>query len=913
MIKNSPRVGNVIIGRQAEQATLSQVLADASVHRGQALVMRGEAGIGKTTLLEHAAREAAQTRNMRVLRCSGVESEVEPAFSGLHQLLRPVLGHLPALPEAQAEALRGALGVTDSAATELLVSAGVVSLLAEVARERPLLVAADDMQWLDRATAAALVFAARRLGTEPVAMLFAARDPERSTVDTSDLPELWLHGLSPLDAARLLAECGWDLPSRARDSVLAVTGGNPLALTELAALDDRDRLPADIALTGNAPVGDRLRAAFRRRIGTLPHEVRELLVVAAAEETGSTKTVLGAAGRLGLPSDALGIAEREGLIRISGTGILFRHPLVRSAAYAEASFERRSSAHQAIAAELTAGAEPDRAAWHRAVAATAPDEKLATALEHSADAARRRGGEAAAASVLRRAALLSETAESRRDRTVAAAIVALDSGRPDLARELAEEVLAEPVPEVTLTHLIGNIELYSGDPAVAYVHLLRCAELLGANDPEEAAWVLTLAANAAFHAGDLEATQEVSRRIAALDCSAATHTAGRCLIEWGLLTGQELWELPAALARAHPQAGERPWIWATVIGWLGQDQHQARRLARETERRLHASGATAYLTELYYYQATIEYRLGQWDDGVAYAEEGLRFAHETGQRSRIANHLALLAQFAAARGAGEDCRRYAGQALEIALPMRERCAAGVATAALGLLALGEGEPEEAWAHLTRLITPGSPYAHPHTVMTVITDVVEAAVRAGQAKLVLGLLEGIERWVEADPTPTGSAGVHHCRALLAGIDDSAAELHFQHALAAQDVAERPFSRGRTNLLHGEWLRRNQRRVEARIPLRAALEAFERIGAEPWARRAHSELRATGVGVHRAGSTAGLLSAQELEVARLAADGLTNREIGERLVLSPRTVGSHLYRLFPKLGISTRSQLRNLDLG
>ncbi|MEV6867467.1 LuxR C-terminal-related transcriptional regulator [Streptosporangium subroseum] len=319
------------------------------------------------------------------------------------------------------------------------------------------------------------------------------------------------------------------------------------------------------------------------------------------------------------------------------------------------------------------------------------------------------------------------------------------------------------------------------------------------------------------------------------------------------------------------------------------------------------------LTELYYYQATIEYRLGQWNDGVAYAEEGLRFAHETGQRSRIANHLALLAQFAAARGANEDCRRYAGQALEIALPMRERCAAGVATAALGLLALGEGEPEEAWAHLTRLITPGSPYAHPHTVMTVITDVVEAAVRAGQAKLVLGLLEGIERWVEADPTPTGSAGVHHCRALLAGVDDSATELHFQHALAAQDVAERPFSRGRTKLLHGEWLRRNQRRVEARIPLRAALEAFERIGAEPWARRAHSELRATGAGVHRAGSIAGLLSAQELEVARLAADGLTNREIGERLVLSPRTVGSHLYRLFPKLGISTRSQLRNLDLG
>ncbi|WP_246438218.1 ATP-binding protein [Lipingzhangella halophila] len=911
-----------MVGRAAERDTLTRILGEACAGRGRALLVRGEAGVGKSMLLHRTAEDAGD-RDMRVLHCSGVESEVEQAFSGLHQLLGPVLGHLPDLPEAQAGALRGALGLTDAAATDLQVSAATLALLAAAARERPLLVAADDVQWLDRATARTLVFAARRLSGEPIAVLLAARAGEASTVDTSDLPALQLGGLAPPEAARLLAERGWEIPGHLRDTVLAATGGNPLALTELAAFGDPDRLLADLALTGTVPVGDRLRGAFLRRITALPADSRDVLLVAAAEETGSTEAVVGAAARQGVSSSALDAAERAGLVHVTGTAIRFHHPLVRSVAYHDASFARRRAAHEAIAAELTANSAADQAAWHRAVVATGPDEKLASALERSANAARRRGGEAAAATVLRRAAGLSESAEGRRDRTVAAAFVALDSGQPDVARTLAEEVLADPAPEVTLAQLTGNIELYSGDPAVAYEHLLRCGELLAASDPEEAAWALVQAASAAFRSGDMEALVAAVRRIDALDCAPTTRRVGRYVIEGGELTAAQLWELPEALARTQPEGGGRPWMWATVVGWRSPDLAQARLLAEATGRRLHSIGATAQLPELHYYLADIEFWLGQWDSGTEHAEEGLRFTRETGQRTWTANHLALLARFAAGRGDTRSCRQYAEQALEIAAPLRERAAAGMATAALGLLALGEGDAEQACRHLARLVTPGSPYAHPPTALSSISEIVEASVRAQRPELGRGALEGFEAWFGSTHSRSQLASLHHCRALLAGDAGEggdagdgweAPEQHFRRALEVGEVADRPFHRGRTALFYGEWLRRNRRRADARVQLRTAADAFGSAGAEPWARRARAELRATGERAQRARSAATeLLSAQELEVARLAAQGLSNREIGERLVLSPRTVGSHLYRMFPKLEISTRSQLRDLDLG
>ncbi|MGN9845663.1 AAA family ATPase [Nonomuraea sp. H19] len=897
-------------GRRAEQCAIAGLLAEAHAGNGGALVLRGEAGIGKSTLLRHAADLAAHPRGMRVLRCAGVESEIEQAFSGLHQLLRPLLDRLDALPAAQAEALRGALGITDSSASDFVVSAAVIALLAEAATRQPVLVVVDDLQWLDRASASALLFAARRLGTEPIATLFAVRNPEPTAVDTTDLPELQLGGLPTQDAARLLAERGWVLPSHLLESVLRATGGNPLALAELADLAERDHLIEDLAMSGTVPVSARVRRAFLRQVHALPTDCRDLLLVAAAEEIGHADTVLGAAARLDLRADGLEAANRSGLIELADGGLRFRHPLIRSAVYADASFESRSAAHRAIAAQLDADGETDRATWHRAVVATVPDEELASALERSADAVRRRGGEAATASVLQRAARLSTTSDGRRRRIVTAAFAALDSGQLGLARTLVEEVMAESVPAVTLAQMNGTIELYDGDPAVAYFYLMRCAELMALTDPEEAAWTLTLASNAAFHAGDLDASALATTRIAELDCDQMTHRAARGLAE-GTLTGSALWELPSALERSQPGGGGRPWMWAAAIGWLGPDPHEACRLAEVAGQRLRALGSSASLTELLFYQADLEFRLGRWSEGIAHAEEGLRFTHETGQRGLRANLLAILARFAAVRGDGAECRKYAERALAIAVPLRQRVASAMATAALGLLAMAEGNPQEACARLAEVDTPGSRYGHQYIALSTVADLVEAAVRSDQPHLATA---AVERFVALAEQRTAwvRARLHLCRALLA--EDEAAEHHYRLALVPDDVADRPFNQARAALLYGQWLRRNRRRADARTQLRIAVALFDSLGAVPWAQRARTELRATGGAAHEEGSdAAALLTPQKLEVAQLAANGLSNREIGERLSLSPRTVGSHLYRLFPKLGISARSQLRDVDLG
>ncbi|PRX96648.1 AAA ATPase-like protein [Allonocardiopsis opalescens] len=877
-------------------------------------MLSGEAGIGKSALLRHAAELALQGEPMRPLSCAGIESDVKQAFGALHQLLGPVLGHLDALPAAQAAALRGALGITDSTASDLLVSAAVLGLLTEAAADRPLLVAVDDLQWVDRASAAALLFAARRLAADPIAVLIAVRDSEPATVDIGDLPHLALGGLSELDTARLLSPLGRQLSSRWLRSVHAATHGNPLALIELARLGDPDAVSADLALTGTVPAGARVRAAFLRRVRTLPSDSRELLVVAAAEETGHTATVLGAANRLGLSADALTPAEEASLIEVAGPRLRFQHPLVRSAVYADAPFQRRRAAHLAFAAHLADQDEHDRATWHRALVATEADEELAGALERSADAARRRGGEAAAASVLQRAARLSETTEGRLRRTVAAAFVALDSGQPELARRLVDEIMAEPVPTATMARLTGTIELYSGDPAVAYEHLSRCAELLAEADPEEAAWLYMLASGAALNAGELAAAKRAPRRIAELDCSAATRRAGRGMARAleGSLSGTELWQLPEALARSQPEGGGRPWMWATVIAWAGPDQHQARRLAEATGQRLRAAGSAAPLTELLYYQADIEYRLGRWAEGIAHAEEGLRFAHETGQRGWMTNLLALLARFAAVRGEGAACRRYADRALAIAVPLRHRLAEVTTNTALGLLALAEGDVEDAYARLSELYAPGSPHGRGYAATGTAPELVEAAVQVGRADTAAAVVAAFEEWTGADgATPWARIQLEQCRALLAA--DGTAEGHYQRALAGAGVGELPFARARIALRYGEWLRRARRYTEARTRLRTATQLFDTLGAEPWARRARSGLTAAGGAAPYPGSAAELLTPQERAVARLAADGYSNREIGERLFLSPRTVGSHLYRMFPKLGISARAQLRDLDLG
>ncbi|WHT22833.1 AAA family ATPase [Crossiella sp. CA-258035] len=891
----------MIHGRQAERAALGTLLDDARAGRAGALVLRGEAGIGKSTLLRDT--EAA-AEGFAVLRCAGVESEVRQPFSGLHQLLHPGPLPLDALSPAAATALRRALGQEEGPpGSELLLCGALLDLFGALAARRPLLVLVDDLQWLDRSSATALVFAARRLGAENLAVLLAVRSPDKSTVDIADLPELTLSGLDSAAAAGLLAELDWPAPEPVRAAVLGHTGGNPLALVELAALGGPGEVAEELALRGTLPVGARIRAAFQRRLDALPEQARAALLLAAAEDSGRTAVVLGALPRLGLPAEALDAACAAGLVDLTGPQLRFRHPLVRSVAYAQAAFPARAAAHRALAEQAAARGDRQRAVWHRAVAATEPDEQLAAELERTAESVRGRGGEAAVTAVLRHAARLSSTPEGRRDRLLAAAFVALDSGQPELARALAAEIMAEPAPAVVLTRLTATIEAYSGHPDLAWRQLQRCAELLA--DPLEAAWTLVLTANAAYHADDLDAAQSASAHIAELDLPPAVRRAGERL-HLAIQAGCDLWGLLAELTPTQPAVGGRAWMWVLAIGWLSPDARQALALAEAARGQLRAVGSAGSLVELLFWQADLAYRAGDWDAGVAAAEEGLRLTHDTGQRGQQANLHAQLARYAAARGQADHCREHAARALELALPLRQRSAAAVASHALGLLALAEGDPATALARLGEVTAPGGPRSHRLVTLHALPDLAEAALRLDRPDLAHNLLPE----TAASPlreAPWIRAVFARVRALATG------ELtDHEQAMAAAETADHPFELARTALQLGSRLRREGQPVRARSPLTTAADLFTRLAARPWAEQAAAELRAAGGTAPARGTAGEVLSPQELAVARLAARGLSNREIGEHLFLSPRTVGSHLYRLFPKLGITSRAQLRDLPL-
>ncbi|MGP3958067.1 AAA family ATPase [Nonomuraea sp. 3N208] len=394
-------------GREEELQALSGLLSDTRRGRGRALVLRGEAGIGKTTLLRRAVAEAGS--DVRVVGCSGVQAELPLAFGGLHQLLSPLLDLLPELPEEQATALRSALGLSTASTADLPVRVAALSLLRRAAQEIPLLVVVDDLQWLDRASAGVVLFAARRLDGLPIGLLAAQRESE-GAVEIRELPRIALLGLADEAASALLDEQGWGSPGPARRAIVAAVGGNPLALEEVVRLGDPSEVAEQIVLTGTAPVGRRLRTIFAERTRDLPEPVRTLLLVAAAEDSGRTDIVLGAAGRLGAAAGALNAAERAGHLDLQGLRLRFRHPLVRAAVYADASAQRRARVHRALADELASSPEPargERAVWHRALAATGPDDRLAEMLEAGAAEVKRRGGLAAAAAVLHRAAQMS--------------------------------------------------------------------------------------------------------------------------------------------------------------------------------------------------------------------------------------------------------------------------------------------------------------------------------------------------------------------------------------------------------------------------------------------------------------------------------------------------------------------------
>jgi DNA-binding CsgD family transcriptional regulator len=906
-----------LVGREAELTQLRELLAPPYTE-SRVLLLLGDAGVGKTVLLAQAAREAGIS-GMRVLAAAGRESEQDLAFAGLHQLLRPVLDRVAELPARQAAALRGAFAISEDPAPPdaLLTGMAVLTLLSGLSEDGPLLMVADDVQWLDRASLDALTFAARRLESEQLVLLLAARANEPPAGLDRDFPELRLPPLSLPEAGRLVDAQPRPPRGRAREQVLAQASGNPLALIELskviAANPAAGRRWADEPL----PLTGRLSAIMAAQYAALPLAARAaLLRVAVADSPDLTASAVP-----GLSASALAPAEAAGLIRLDMHGPRFTHPLVRSAVYHAAPFTERAAVHLLVAGSLRD--QPDRHAWHLAAAALEPDEHVAALLEESAAHAQRRGGTAAAARALERAAELSPVERDKARRLLAAADLALPAGQADWVRELAGKVLtltSDPDLRIAAQLDIGWSLLWSNQCADALETLISAAAEASPRLPA-LAWEATgMAGTVAHQTGTPEACARARAALDALDArvgpvpSSENWPASRADEHriWITACTDPFGKRAETIPYLHRIAGGSPGDLGKVGGaaWILDETELAVRTLREALRRLRVPGirgtSGGVLSALEW--ACID--SGRWDDALAAAREASDIAAAYKMESVACSADLAMATVAAVRGdhdrvgpllarviAAIDTSEYLGFAA------RTRHAAGLA-------AIAQGSYVSAYAQLSQLFAADGTPLHHHFSYLAIADLAAAAVRAERRLEARTLLERALARVDPAPGPRLEQLTGRARGLLA---EPGAEAHFAAPLAGPAGSTWPFERAQLQLDYGEWLRRQRRINDAKPVLGAALETFHRLGAVPWTRRAESELRACGVIAQApaaAPSALDGLTAQQREIVILAGAGLTNGEIADKLFLSPRTVASHLYRSYPKLRIAGRHQLRDL---
>ena len=923
----------MLYGREGEQAAVEALLTGARAGRSGVLVLRGEPGIGKTALLDHAVRAAAP--DFRVVRATGVEYEADLPFAGLNLLLSPALDRLPGLPAPQRRALERAFGLSDEPAApaaapdRLLAGLATLTLLADLAEKQPLLCVVDDAQWLDRASAEALLLAARRLQAEGVLLLFGARDGEGAW-SAPGLPELRLGALSAEAARALLAERAAGLSDHARSRMLAQAHGNPLALSELPTAAG----PEADAGAGTVPLTGQLQLAYHGQVSRLPAATQTLLLVAAAEETGDLDVVLRAAVGLGAAAEDLRAAEQAELVGTvpsdAGQRLVFRHPLLRSAVLQRAPLAQRLAAHRALAEALAALPVPDaegRRAWHLALAATGPDEPTAAALERAAEQAARRGGHAGAASAYERSARLTPERETATRRYTYAAEAAVEAGETDRAAELAARTLRRLAPEggpggagdrlrrAQLLLVQATTQFWRGSDQGAFDLLLRTADLAADVAPEHLTRVLMQAFHVAWYLGE-QPVGEVVDRLGALEEPPGTGgshptaaQAGYLVAVVGSLLGRSDRPVPPVadtVARARAAGAAVPVDLVTVCGAtliMGRDD-ETLRLAEELVAEARAVGTVGALPTLLFFLAEAELFQGRPGEALAHATESLRIAEDTGQPHWTGQLHSFLAHLAALRGDEPSARRSADAADAAGLAGRPW-----SQWSLGLLDLGLGRAEECLARLEPLVH--GPQRHHVAGLRAVPDLVEAAVRLREPERAAGPFDYFRRWSARTGQPWTEALVLRCEALLG--EDADAEERFTAAMRRHEEQDRPWDRARTALLHGEWLRRGRRKAEARGPLLAAESAFDRLGAAPWAERARSELGATGAAAPQGRARSGPLASltpQESQIVRLAAQGLSNRDIAAQLFLSSRTVGYHLYKAYPKLGVASRGELAEL---
>lgn len=898
-------------GRERECAQVDDLLVAARSKRSGALVLHGEAGIGKSALLDYAA---AQAGGMQVLRTAGIPTESQLPFAGLHTLLRPVLQRCEAIPDRQRAALLGAFGLGPASAEDrFLISLAVLSLLAESAETLPLVCLVDDAQWLDGPSADALTFTARRMQAEGIAMIFAARDDR--PFEAPGLPELRLTGIDGDAVARMVTErTGTPIAATVRDRLVADTLGNPLAIAELGRLLSAQQIAGRTVLPDQLPVSTDLERLYLDRVGRLPPQAQSMLLVAAAHGTGQLDGVLRAAQVLGAGPDALDLAEAAGLVHVESAVVSFVHPLARSAVYQGATSQRRRQVELALASCLDTDADADRRAWHLANAAPGPDAEAADALQAAAQRAAARGGHDAAAAAFERAAALTAAAELRAARLADAAAAAWSAGQSQRAQEILDRALplagAAPL-RARIAHLRGSIEAHCGTPSAAYAILVGASELVAATEPERAALMLGEAGQLAWAGGDLARLTAVADRLAALPAGDRPEFVAAHVITGlsGLLRGDTTAtaaKLRAAVELATTAQQPRVLMGAAAGAmFLGEDS-RAIDLFCTAVAKTRVAADVATLPLLLGPLAMVETLTSRYATALADATEGLRLAQETGQHNPAAHLHAVLALVAAVQGRVQDCRDHAETALAQAISYRLGPHAAIASWALAALDLGAGRSEEAFDRLGSLAGAAPGEGNQMVTLMATPDFVEAAVRIQRQDAAAARLAALQAWSRETGAPWAQALVARCRALLA--DDGEQDRYFDEALSLHARGGRPFDTARTQLRYGENLRRRRRRAEARKYLRSAHETFERLGAASWAEQARAELLATGENTRKRDvSAVDQLTPQELQIARFVSAGETNRSIATLMFLSPRTVDYHLRKIFMKLGLSSRAEL------
>ncbi|WP_371782603.1 helix-turn-helix transcriptional regulator [Streptosporangium subroseum] len=898
----------LLYGRESETRLIADFVRQVR-GGGAAMVVRGEAGIGKSALLSESAGVAA-AHGLRILKATGVESETHMPFAGLHQLLLPINAEIAELPAPQRDALGAAFGLTDTAVPDLfLIALAVLNLLGETAARSPVLLIVEDAHWLDRSSADVLAFVARRLDAEPVVMLAAIRDGFSSSFDEAGLRELQLERLDDDDAAALLDARNPGLAPAVRRRLLKESAGNPLALVELplASQGQRD----EGTLLAWLPLTTRLERAFTARVSGLPSVTRTLLLVAAlndgvalTETLEATSVIVGERVTVAALTPALAM----GLVDVDEAGMYFRHPLMRSAIRQSASMSQRHTAHAALAGVLADQA--DRGIWHRAASSPGPDESIASELEIAAARAHRQGAIMTAAAALERAARLSDDPTHRVRRLLRAAEYAVELGRHDVVVRLLREtepLELSPHQQARIVWIRESFDDGIRDDSAGVPLLTEVAERAAADG--DIGLALKLLGIAALRCFWVQPGPEARQRVITVaeslpvdkhDSQLLMIFAYAAPVDRGAVVLDRLPHSIAAPGR-DSQAVRLRGSAAVLVG----DFDLAEALSAASIIELRAQGRLGLLARALGAQAWSAVHLADLSVAIPAVEEAGRLARETAQPLMYAIAQATGAMLAALRGEYDRVETFAAEAERASMPVGARPVLATVQLARGLAELGRGRYDAAYDHLRRMHDPADPAYHIGLRCYALTELADAAMHSGRGGEIAGIVEEMEAIALRTPSPSLHAGLRHARAVLA--DDAEAEPLFQAALQV-DMRRWPFVRARAQLAYGEWLRRRRRSADSQALLRAARETFDALGVIPWSERARQELRASGETSRRRDSEAqDRLTPQELQIVQMAAEGLTNKEIGQKLYLSHRTVSSHLYRIFPKLGIASRSEL------